>query len=1072
METQEPEDPLERFNRLIKSEAETRMDIPVEKPAASDPPDKTASPGSPAAPSDPDDSGTPVPSDTPVTPITKPRPTYRAALDGNNMPLPRRVDEIDMNATRVSPTAFKSPSTPGPTQRSKPREGGDKSSTKRPRKKLGCILRSMIIMVFAVVAIGLILSALAIYQYYTVAATLPSVDDLKTHASQFETTRILDRNGNLLYEILDPNAGRRTYTPLDKISPYVVAATIATEDKGFYSHPGFDVFAIVRAYWQNATSGVTISGASTITQQVARALLMTADERYEQSYERKMREAILAAEITRRYSKNDILELYLNEFNYANLAYGIEAAAETYFNKPAENLNLAESSFLAGLPQAPSVYDIFTNREATLQRQQQVLILMYELSQESNCIYVSNSVQRICVGVTEAAMAASEIDKYPFKPSYVYMRYPHWVQFVRSQLEQLYDPQIIYRSGFTVTTTLDPGLQDQAQQMVSDQIASMADLNATNGALVSIRPATGEILTMIGSADFYNTNISGQVNMATSQTRQPGSSIKPITYAAAFEKGWTPSTLIWDVPSEFPPSGNLDDPRDPYIPVNYDGKFHGPVTVRTALSNSYNVPAVKTLQFIGIYDDPSTSESEGMIGMATRLGLTSLTRNDYGLALTLGGGEVSLLEMTGAFSVFANGGKRIPPVAILNITDFNGEVIYNYEPPAGEQVIRSQHAYLISSILSDNEARAPMFGRNSILELPFQVAAKTGTTNDFRDNWTLGYTPDVAVGVWVGNADYTPMVNTTGLSGAAPIWAQFMQTAIQQLTGGSPTPFLRPSGIVDMVICTISGTEPSAYCPNQRNEIFASDQPPLPASQDLWQNIEIDTWTGLRASEECKESVTRHLSLNVPDGGARNWILGTTQGQNWAREMGFTDTIVFSPNRACTAGDPHPEMAFINPKEDDIISTNPLEMFIIANASSNFRSFLLEYGKGRSPTEWFLLVPESGNPASSDQSVVTWDLTDIQTNWVTIRMYLTSDDGHYAEKIMRFQLNIPTPTATPTATTTRTPRPTRTATVTPTATATSTPTATATKARKTKEPPTATPTFTPTFSPTPTTPTP
>ncbi|MFH2039493.1 MAG: transglycosylase domain-containing protein, partial [Chloroflexota bacterium] len=1076
METQEPEDPLERFNRLLKSEAETRMDIPVEKPAAPDSPDKAASPGSPTAPVDPnipvesdepvspdepvdpDGSSKSVPSDAPVTPTTTPRPAYRPALDGNNMPLPRRVDEIDMNATRVSPSAFNSPSKSVTTQRSKTRKGEGNLLKKNPRKKMGCILRSMIIMVFSIVALGLILTALAIYQYFTVAATLPSVDDLKTHASQFETTRILDRNGNLLYEILDPNAGRRTYIPLDKISPYVVAATIATEDKGFYSHPGFDVFAIVRAYWQNATSGVTISGASTITQQVARALLMTAEERSEQSYGRKMREAILAAEITRRYSKDDILELYLNEFNYANLAYGIEAAAETYFGKSAENLNLAESSFLAGLPQAPSVYDIFTNRDATLQRHQQVLILMYELSQETNCIYVSNSMQKICVGVTEAAMAASEMDKYPFKPSYVYMRYPHWVQYVRSQLEQLYDPQTIYRSGFTVTTTLDPGLQDQAQQMVSNQIISLADLHVTNGALVSIRPATGEILTMIGSADFYNISISGQVNMATSQTRQPGSSIKPITYAAAFEKGWTPSTLIWDVPSEFPPSGNVDDPRDPYIPVNYDGKFHGPVTVRTALSNSYNIPAVKTLQYIGIYDDPSTSEPEGMIGMATRLGLTSLTRNDYGLSLTLGGGEVSLLEMTGAFSVFANGGKRIPPVAILNITDFNGDVIYDYEPPAGEQVIRSQHAYLISSILSDTEARTPMFGRNSILELPFQAAAKTGTTNDFRDNWTLGYTPDVVVGVWVGNADYTPMVNTTGLSGAAPIWAQFMQVAVQQLTGGNPTPFLRPSGIVDMVICAVSGTEPSSYCPNQRSEVFASDQPPLPASQDLWQNLDIDTWTGLRASDECKESVTRHLSLNVPDDGGRNWILGTSQGQNWARELGFTDTIVFSPNRPCNAGDPHPQMAFVSPKENDVVSTNPLEMFIIANATSNFRSFQLEYGKGRSPSEWFLLVPETMNPASSDNSVVTWDLTDIQTNWVTIRMYLTSADGHYAEKIIRFQLDIPTPTPTPTATATRTPRPTKTATATPTATATAT--STATKTRKPKPTNTSLPTTT------------
>ena len=1009
MEKQEPEDPRERFIRLIKSEEETQFQNPAVKT------DK---------------------------PTTSPRPISQPALDKNNMPLPRRVDEIDLNATRVTSTAFDSPSRPLVTRPSTPVSKQNPKPKKNRKKRLGCLIRGLIVMLFVFVATGLIFSALAIYEYFKVAATLPSIDDLRTHASQFETTRILDRNGNLLYEILDPNAGRRTFIPLNKISPYVVAATIATEDKGFYSHPGFDLIAIIRAFWQNAASGETVSGASTITQQVARALLLGPEERNQQSYARKMREAILAAEITRRYSKDDILELYLNEFNYANMAYGIEAAAETYFNHTAADLNLAEASFLAGLPQAPSVYDIFSNRETTLNRHQQVLILMFQLSQEANCIYVSNSSQKICVGVTEVALASSTINQYPFQPPHVDMRYPHWVQFIRSQLELQFDPQTIYRSGFTVTTTLDPGLQDQAQQLVSNQVASLVDMHATNGALVCIRPSTGEILTMVGSADYYNASISGQVNMATSQTRQPGSSIKPITYAAAFEKGWTPATLIWDVPSEFPPSGNANDPRDPYKPVNYDGRFHGPVTVRTALANSYNIPAVKTLQFVGIYDNPDTPASEGMIGMAKRLGLTSLFRDDYGLSLTLGGGEVSLLEMIGAFSVFANGGRRIPPVAILKILDYSGNVIYEYQPPAGEQVIRPEHAYLISSILSDNEARIPMFGQNSLLTLPFPVAAKTGTTNDFRDNWTLGYTPDVAVGVWVGNADYTPMQNTTGLTGAAPIWSQFIQIAEQQLTGGNPSPFIRPAGIVDKVICTISGTEPSSYCPNKRNEVFANDQLPLPPSQDLWQNLEIDTWNGLRASDECRDSVTTRLSLNISDGWAKNWILGDPNGQQWAKEMGFSNEVIFSPDRACRADDPHPQMAFVIPQENTTITTNPVEMFITANATAKFGSFQLEYGKGRDPSEWFYLVPTTNTPADPGTSVYTWDMTDILAEWVTVRLYLTSTDGHYAEKLLRLHLDLPTPTPTSTQTPTSTPTPTSSSTATPTATDTSTPTQT------------------------------
>ncbi len=354
-------------------------------------------------------------------------------------------------------------------------------------------------------------------------------------------------------------------------------------------------------------------------------------------------------------------------------------------------------------------------------------------------------------------------------------------------LETEYDSQTIYHSGFTIYTTIDPQLQEKAEKIVKKQIDDLADRHVTDGALVAIQPSTGEILAMVGSADFYNEAISGQINMAVSP-RQPGSSIKPLTYVAAFEKGWTPSTLIWDVPSEFPPSGNPDDQRPPYKPVNYDGNFHGPVTVRDALANSFNVPAVKTLNFIGIYDNPATPEKEGFIEFARKLGITTLTRDDYGLSLTLGGGDVSLLEMTGAFGAYANNGVLVPRVAITKIVDYQGKVVFEYKPDPGKQVVRPEHAYLISSILSDREARVPMFGSDPVINLSFTVAVKTGTTNDFRDNWTLGYTPDLAVGVWVGNADYTPMNNTTGLTGAAPIWAQFMEFGISKLTGGNPIP--------------------------------------------------------------------------------------------------------------------------------------------------------------------------------------------------------------------------------------------------------------------------------------------
>jgi penicillin-binding protein 1C len=960
----------------------------------------------------PDESGTILPNGE-RSERTSPPPLFPEPGD---MPLPERVDEIDLNATRVTPAAWQ------PTVRQRP-PGQIPPAPPRPpvalgdtqprdyKHALGCLTRMMVISLFGLVILLIVAAISGVLAYASIAATLPAVDDLRGRASQFETTRILDRNGVPLYEIIDPNAGRRNYIPLSQISPNVIAATIATEDKEFYNHPGFDLFAIMRALWQNLNAGEIESGASTIPQQLARTLLFTPEERFEQSYNRKIREVILAAEINRRYSKNEILELYLNENNYGNLAYGIEAAAETYFNTTADKLTLAQASFLAGLPQSPSVYDIHTNREATLSRHQDVLILMYTLSQERGCISVSNSPLPICVGVQEALAASQEIEGYTFPRPDVTMRHPHWVQFVREQLEAQFGAQTIYRSGFVVYTTLDMQLQNTAQQIVTQQVAALAANNAKNGALVAIRPSTGEILAMVGSADFFNEAIDGQVNMATTQTRQPGSSIKPLTYLAAFEKGWTPSTLIWDVPSYFTPSGLPDDPGELYVPVNYDRRFHGPVTVRSALANSYNIPAVKALAFVGVYDNPATDYADGMIGMAQRLGITSFTRPDYGLALTLGGGEVSVLEMTGAFAVMANNGKRIPPVAILKITDFQGNVVYEYQPPAGQQAIRAEHAYLIASILSDNDARAPMFGRNSVLNLPFPAAAKTGTTDDFRDNWTMGFTPDLAVGAWVGNADYTPMQNTTGLSGAAPIWSQFMQAAIPVLTGGNPTPFQRPPGIMDKVVCAVSGAEPSRHCPQQRTELFAIDQPPLPNTQDLWKEEIVDTWSGLRATPACGDQfVKEQLTLNVSEMFARRWLRREPEGQNWAEAAGFKAPIFFTPDGDCKAEN-RPTLAFLGLRDNETVEDEELALKIDA-WGNGFTVVRIEFGYGNDPQDWEVLFESRAEVR--DSVVYKWDLTNLKQDRVTLRLRMENRDEGYAERLIRLRIEIPEPTPTPT----------------------------------------------------------
>ncbi len=911
-------------------------------------------------------------------------------------------------------------------------------------KGAGCLPKVLLWLLLGSLILFAGFSIFLTVQYYAIAATLPSVEDLKAKASQFETTRIYDRNGNLIYEILDPNAGFRTYISLEDISPYIVAATIATEDKDFYSNPGFDFLGIVRALWQNYTSGTIVSGASTITQQLARTLLMTPEERVQETVQRKAREIILAAEITRRYSKDEILELYLNEIYYGNLAYGIEAAAETYFNTSADQLDLAQATFLAGLPQAPAVYDVFTNPQATFLRHQDVLNLLFQLSAEKNCITVSNSTAQVCVSMDEAVAAVLEIENYPFQQKQINIPFPHWVSYIRALLEEQFDAQTIYRSGFNIYTTLDPDLQKYAQNAVKEQVAALAENNATDGALVAVQPQSGEILAMVGSADFNNEEISGQVNMAVAP-RQPGSSIKPLTYSAAFEKGWTASTLIWDVKSEFPPSGNENDTRDPYIPVNYDGKYHGPVLVRTALGSSYNIPAVKTLQYIGIYDDPDTPEEEGFIKFAERMGITTLTREDYGLSLTLGGGDVSLMELTSAYAIFANQGVRAEPYAIAQIVDHKGNVVYQHTA-SNEQVVSAEHAYLITDILSDNAARTPAFGANSILRLPFKTSVKTGTTNDFRDNWTLGYTPDIAIGVWVGNADYTPMQNTSGLTGAAPIWADVMQYAVQRYKGGTPSTVQQPVNIISQVICAVSGAFPSEKCPSEKSEIFNSSQLPLSSDNDLWKKVNLDTWTNKEASIFCTEFNEEKWTLNVTDDWGKKWISDTSAGREWAESIGFSDPVLFTPDEKCTESDSQPTIEFVGLNSGMVITDNPLEIRVIINVPSHFKRYKLMYGEGSDPGTWHVLI-DDGRSTYSDATVIyTLDLYEIPSSTITLRLYVESDLDGYAEKKVTISSLLPTLTPTITATPTETPTPTpeftETPSETPTETSTETPTVT------------------------------
>ncbi|MCL4543657.1 MAG: transglycosylase domain-containing protein [Chloroflexi bacterium] len=642
----------------------------------------------------------------------------------------------------------------------------------------------------------------AAFAYRQVTKGLPSVAQIgNEHLA--ESSIIYDRHGTELFRIVDPELGVRTSVPLSEVSPYLIWATVSTENPTFFTDPGVDIASIARATFQDLSSGRTLSGASTITQQLVKNTVLG----NQISITRKIKEAILAYRLTKELPKSRILELYLNSIFYGNNRYGVEAASEEYFNKPAKDLDLAQAALLAGLPQSPSYYDPFTNFPAAKRRQKEVLQAM---------------VRQQLITQQQADQAFAE-NVHLVNPSEHKTRLlaPHFVFYVINQLVQQFGYDEVYRGGLRVTTTLDYPLNQAAQQIVHDQIAKIQAIHhATDGALVAIDPRNGQILAMIGSADYQNQQIHGEVNVALAP-RQPGSTVKGFTYAAAFERGYSPSSVIVDAKTDFPtspamingtyrPSANSKIPVG-YAPCNYDNQvagcppqyFHGSVTMREALGNSLNVPAVKTLQYAGIGN---------MIALARRMGITTWNKpvQDYGLSITLGGSEVTLLDLTSAYGVFADGGVRHPPVPWLDIHDIYGHVFYHdapLHPDPGRQVLSPQVAYLITSVLSDDNARALEFGTHSGLVLSREAAAKTGTTDSFRDNWTVGYTPNLVTGVWVGNADNTPMQNVIGITGAGPIWHDFMETALRTLPVEN---FHPPPGMVQERVSDLTGLLPNS----------------------------------------------------------------------------------------------------------------------------------------------------------------------------------------------------------------------------------------------------------------------
>ncbi len=616
---------------------------------------------------------------------------------------------------------------------------------------------------------------------------LPSPTNLNKPSAYPISTKILDRNGNLLYEIYaDQN---RTPVKLDDLPQYLKQATIAIEDQNFYRHHGFDTGGLIRALWKTLT-GQRLEGGSTITQQLVKVALLTP----ERTISRKIKEAILTVATEILYSKNQILEMYLNHIPYGGTAYGIEAAAHRFFNKNASDLTLSESALLVGLPKAPSRYSPFANPDSAHDRQSLVLGRMVEDK------YLTN----------EMALATKN-EELHFADSGTDISAPHFVMYVRQILEEKYGVQVVEQGGLQVTTTLDLELQNAAQASLSAELSTLKKLKISNGAALVTNPATGEILAIIGSKDYFSEGIDGKVNVTT-RLRQPGSSIKPLNYALGLEtKVITPSTMLLDTPICFDVPGQPD-----YCPKNYDNTFRGLTQIRFALGNSYNIPAVKVL---------SLNSVEGFISFARKMGITSWSDPSlYGLSLTLGGGEVTMLDMAAAFGVFANQGVKVPLQAVLKVEDSSGKILEEYSPADGmrngEKVLSEEVSFLISHILSDNNARSGAFGANSVLNVPGKtVSVKTGTTNNLRDNWTIGYTPTRLVATWVGNNDNSPMSYVaSGVTGASPIWQKIMKYGLRDIkTEG----LVKPESIEGASVCSNSGTLPTPENPcDTRYEYF------------------------------------------------------------------------------------------------------------------------------------------------------------------------------------------------------------------------------------------------------------
>lgn len=652
------------------------------------------------------------------------------------------------------------------------------------------------------------------------ARNLPSPTKLTDRNVQ-QSTKIFDRHGELLYNVYgDQN---RTLVTLDKIPQDLKNATISIEDKNFYKNHGFDFVGILRAV-KDLLIEHRVTGGSTITQQLVKKALLS-DER---TITRKIKEFILAVQIDRRYSKDEILQIYLNEIPYGGTAWGVQAASQQYFAKDVSKLTLTESAVIAGLPQSPSLYSPFSSdSKAYIGRTKDVLKAM----RENN--YINSDQEK---------KALEELPNLKFAQFGQDIKAPHFSLYVKKLLEEKYGEQMVLQGGLQVTTSLDLKVQEMAQKKVREVVASQKNLRVGNGAAVVEDTKTGQIIALVGSKDYFAKDIPGNYDVATQGLRQPGSSLKPFTYLVGFEKGYTPATMWIDEVIDF--GGG-------YRPTNYDGKSHGPVSARVALASSYNIPAVKQLAVDGVDEFIKTMQD---------FGITTL--NDpsrYGLAITLGGGAVHLYQETNAYAILGNMGKYVKSAPILKVTDSKGNVLEEFKQPEARQVVAPEHAYMINHVLSDASAKYPGYGTYWANQLNFKpnIAVKTGTSDNKVDNWTFGTTPGYTVGVWVGNNDNSPMHPSlsSGITGAAPIFHDIMAEVLKMNPSkyNADEKFARPAGIVEARVDALSGMKPGPYTTSTRVDVFAKWQVPT-QEDDMHVKVRICQPSGLLASEDCENS--------------------------------------------------------------------------------------------------------------------------------------------------------------------------------------------------------------------------